>query len=136
MSSLLVFLLCSLILTAPANADDPFYTDCPSNMNYMRGSAFQANLNALLSSLTSAAAAASSRFAEKVTGAAPDQTYGLAQCRADINASDCRACLDASARGVATWCPGQKSATYIYDSCLLRHSTPTRASSAKTTGWW
>ncbi|TVU02152.1 hypothetical protein EJB05_52377, partial [Eragrostis curvula] len=70
MSSLLAFflLLCSLILAAPAYADDPFYTDCPSNTNYTRGSEFQTNLDALLSSLTSAAATVSSRFAEKVTG--------------------------------------------------------------------
>ncbi|CAL5095567.1 unnamed protein product [Urochloa decumbens] len=106
-----------------ANAEDPFYTGCPSNTNYTRGGAFEANLDALLSSLPAAAAASSpTGFATNTTGASPNQAFGLAQCRADVNASDCLACLDGSARDMATKCPGQKSATLIYDKCLLRHS--------------
>ncbi|KAG0518621.1 hypothetical protein BDA96_09G191700 [Sorghum bicolor] len=113
----------SSLLVATANADDPWYTDCPSNTNYTRGSAFQANLDALLSSLP-AAAAASSGFADNVTGAAPgqQQAYGLAQCRGDVNSSACLACLDGSARHIAATCPGQKERMLIYDECLLRHS--------------
>ncbi|XP_062231735.1 cysteine-rich receptor-like protein kinase 25 isoform X2 [Phragmites australis] len=122
MSSLLpLLLLCSSLLTAPTNAGDPVYTYCPNNTNYTRGSAFQANLDALLSSLPSAAAA-SSGFAKSTTGAAPDQAYGFAQCRADVNATSCLTCLDGSAQDMASKCPGQKSAMLIYDACLLRHS--------------
>ncbi|KAK3138406.1 hypothetical protein QOZ80_5AG0368510 [Eleusine coracana subsp. coracana] len=124
MSSLLAFLLLSsfILAGAPANAEDPDYTDCPSDTNYTRGSAFEANLNALLSSLP-AAALASSGFARDVTGAALDeQAFGLAQCRADVNSSTCRACLDGSVRDMASNCPGQKDAMLIYDKCLLRHS--------------
>lgn len=121
MHSLLPILLCSFLLATAANADNPFYTGCPNNTNYTRGSAFQANLNALLASLPSAAAA-SAGFATNTTGTAPDQAYGLAQCRADVNASDCRACLDGSTRDMARVCPGQKSAMLIYDACQLRHS--------------
>ncbi|CAN6332565.1 unnamed protein product [Urochloa humidicola] len=117
-----ILLLCSSLLTTTTNAEDPFYTGCPSNTNYTRGSAFEANLDTLLSSLP-AAAVASTGFAKNTTGAAPpDQAFGLAQCRADVNASDCRACLDGSARDMAAKCPGQKSATLIYGACLLRHS--------------
>jgi hypothetical protein len=121
MHSLLPILLCSFLLASVANADNPFYTGCPNNTNYTRGSAFQANLNALLASLPSAAAA-SAGFATNTTGTAPDQAYGLAQCRADVNASDCGACLDGSTRDMARVCPGQKSAMLIYDACQLRHS--------------
>jgi hypothetical protein len=123
MSRLLALLLCSfLLLAVPTNAEDPFYTDCPSNTNYTRGSAFQANLDALLSSIPGAAAA-SSGFAENVTDPGPDQVYGYAQCRGDVNASDCRACLDAAARDMGSKCTaGQKTAGLFYDKCLLRHS--------------
>jgi hypothetical protein len=91
MSAFLAFLLGSLILllAAPANAGTALryeYKECRSDTNYTRGSAFQANLDALLASLP-AAAAASSGFARNVTGVAPDQVFGLVQCRADINAS-------------------------------------------------
>ncbi|TVU01626.1 hypothetical protein EJB05_52899, partial [Eragrostis curvula] len=115
----LLLLVCSLILAAPANADDPIYADCPSNTNYTRGSAFQVNLDALLSSLPGAAAA-SSGYAENVVGTAPDQAC---TCRGDVNASDCRACLDAAVRDMATKCTaGEKSAMLVYEACLLRHS--------------
>ncbi|CAN6337221.1 unnamed protein product [Urochloa humidicola] len=114
-----------LLLASAAIADDlRFYisADCPDNMNYTRGGTFQANLGALLSSLP-AAAAASSGFAENTTGAAPDQAFGLAQCRGDVSAPDCRSCLDTSAREISTsTCPGQKSAMLVYEGCLLRYS--------------
>ncbi|TVU20011.1 hypothetical protein EJB05_36197, partial [Eragrostis curvula] len=140
MSSLLaLLLLCSLILAALANDDHPFFTDCPSNTNYTDGSAFQANLDALLSSLP-AAAAASSGFAENVTGVAPDQAYGLAQCRADVNASACRACLDASVQDMASMCTaGQKNAMLAYEDCLLRHSNASFFGAVDTSVhkyWW
>ncbi|TVU19998.1 hypothetical protein EJB05_36184, partial [Eragrostis curvula] len=124
MSSLLAFLLlCSLTLAAPANASDPyyFYIDCPSNTNYTCGSAFQAKLNALLSSLPTAAAA-SSGFAKNITGAAPDQAYGVAQCRGDINASDYLACLGTAAQDPARFTStlvtlmGNLTATAAYES--------------------
>ncbi|KAK3135213.1 hypothetical protein QOZ80_5BG0416150 [Eleusine coracana subsp. coracana] len=122
MSSLVAFLLVGsfILLAAPANAEDPF---CPSNMNYTRGSTFQANLEALLSSLPAAAVASSGLFAMNSTGATPpDQAFGLAQCRADVNASDCRSCLDNMVKDMATKCPGQKDAMLFYDFCLLRHA--------------
>ncbi|KAK8457531.1 hypothetical protein SEVIR_3G200800v4 [Setaria viridis] len=120
-----ILLLCSSLLVATTNADnEPQYKGCPSDANYTRGSAFQANLDALLSSLP-AAAASTSGFAENATGAAPgQQAYGLAQCRADVNASDCRVCLDGLVQDMASDinCSVQKNAMFIYDKCKLRHS--------------
>ncbi|TVU19894.1 hypothetical protein EJB05_36075, partial [Eragrostis curvula] len=118
--------------------DTPAATSRPRNTNYTRGSAFQANLDVLLSSIPGAVAASSSGFAENVTGAAPDQAYGLAQCRADVNASDCRACLDASVQNMATWCPGQKSAMLVYDDevCLLRYSNASFSGAGDTSVVW
>ncbi|TVT99809.1 hypothetical protein EJB05_54810, partial [Eragrostis curvula] len=117
-----VLLSLSLLVTT-TNGDEHIYIDdCPGNASYTPGSAFQANLDALLSTLPGAAAA-SSGFAKNATGAAPDQAYGLAQCRGDVNASACRSCLDASVRDVTRGlCRGQKSAMVIYDACQLRYS--------------
>ncbi|CAO2185533.1 unnamed protein product [Urochloa humidicola] len=127
----ILLLLCwSVRLAGTANADDlvwPVIPYCPQdNMNYTRGDAFQANLDALLSSLP-AAAAASSGFATNTTGgaaAAPDQVFGLAQCRSDITPSDCRACLNNTAREMAggSACLGQKNAMLVHEGCLLRYS--------------
>ncbi|XP_039803625.1 cysteine-rich repeat secretory protein 38-like [Panicum virgatum] len=123
-----------LLLPATTNADDLGYYitgACSNNMNYTRGSAFQANHDAILSSLP-AAAAASSGFAENVTGAAPDLAYSLAQCRGDASASECRSCLDGAVRDMAALCPVQKSAVLIYEGCLLRLSNASFFGRVKT----
>jgi len=120
-----ILLLCSSLLATTANADNPTAESCPSDTNYTRGSAFQANLDALLSSLPATAAAAPTGFATNTTGTSPDQAaYGLAQCRADvIDTSGCRTCLDGTAQDVAAGkCAGQKKAVLVYDNCLLRLS--------------
>ncbi|OEL30082.1 Cysteine-rich receptor-like protein kinase 25 [Dichanthelium oligosanthes] len=122
-SLLVVILLFSPLLTTTANAGSPV-AYCPSDTNYTRGSAFQSNLDVLLSSLAATAVAASTGFATNTTGTSPGQAYGLAQCRADlINASNCGACLDGSAQDLAaSRCAGQKKAMLVYDDCLLRLS--------------
>jgi hypothetical protein len=124
MHRLLPIVLCSSLLATAASADDPIGESCPSNANYTRGSAFQENLDALLSSLPATAGAASTGFATNDTGTSPDQAYGLAQCRADVvNSSDCGVCLNGTARVLAaSKCAGQKKATLIFDKCLLRLS--------------
>uniref|UniRef100_A0ACD5T984 Uncharacterized protein n=1 Tax=Avena sativa TaxID=4498 RepID=A0ACD5T984_AVESA len=125
-----------LLVGAAKAAADPTVTDCPNNTNYTRGGVFQANLDALLSFLPAAASAASG-FAKNATGTAPDEAYGLAQCRADVNASECRACLDTSALDAASKCPGQKSSMLIYDNCLLRHSNASFFGTVdKSVVWW
>ncbi|CAM0874836.1 unnamed protein product [Alopecurus aequalis] len=131
-------LLPLLLLVAAANARDLFYTDCPSNTNYTRGGVFQANLDALLDTLPGAASAASG-FATNTTGASPNRAYGLAQCRADVTASDCLTCLGASVQDMASVCPGQKDAMLAYDNCLLRHANASFLGVADTSSvkyWW
>ncbi|KAK3135214.1 hypothetical protein QOZ80_5BG0416160 [Eleusine coracana subsp. coracana] len=116
-------LLCSLSLLAAITtyAEDSILFECESDTNYTRGSAFQANLKALLSSLPSAAAA-SQGFAENVTGAAPDQAFGLAQCRRDVSASVCNKCVTKLAQKLYTGCLGKRSAIIVSDTCQLRYS--------------
>jgi hypothetical protein len=126
-------LLLILLIGASKAGADPTSTDCPSNTNYTRGGVFESNLDALLSFLPAAASTSTaSGFAENATGAEPDVAYGLAQCRADINMSDCRACLDASAQDAASKCPGQKSSMLFYDNCVLRHSNASFFGAADT----
>ncbi|KAF8715929.1 hypothetical protein HU200_026893 [Digitaria exilis] len=81
---------------------------------YTRGSAFEANLDAPLSSSLPTVVAASSGFAENTTGAATTNqpAYGLAQCRADVNASVCRSGMTGN-----VMCSFHDS-----DECLLRYS--------------
>ncbi|GJM88945.1 hypothetical protein PR202_ga05531 [Eleusine coracana subsp. coracana] len=122
--SLLLLLLCSsYLLSAVTNAEDVsyFHIECVSDTNYTRGGAFQSNLESLLSSLPSSAAA-SGGFAENATGAAPDEAYGLAQCRRDASARDCSKCVDTLAQKLSSGCQGLKSAIAVASPCMLRYS--------------
>nr|CAB3461096.1 unnamed protein product [Digitaria exilis] len=129
-SLLLTILLCSsssLLTTTTANDDNPV-AYCPSDTNYTRGGAFQANLDILLSSLPATAAGSSTVRHEHhrlllvllllLLARRPDG------CRADvINTSVCDACLDCSAQHMAaSKCAGHKTAVLVYDDCLLRYS--------------
>ncbi|TVU02148.1 hypothetical protein EJB05_52373, partial [Eragrostis curvula] len=90
--------------------------------NYTLDGTFQANLDAILSSLP-AAAAASWGFAKNTTGAAaPDQAYGLPQCRRDVSAPLCSSCVEKMAQKLRDGCPGRKNAIIFSETCMLRHS--------------
>ncbi|TVU20009.1 hypothetical protein EJB05_36195, partial [Eragrostis curvula] len=109
-----LFLICSLsLLAAPTIAEDDINFECVSNTNYTRGGAFQANLDALLSSLP-AAAAASWGFAKNA--------YGLAQCRRDVSAPVCSKCVEKLAQKLRAGCRGLKSGIIFSETCMLRHS--------------
>ncbi|TVU19999.1 hypothetical protein EJB05_36185, partial [Eragrostis curvula] len=118
---ILLLLGSSLFATTATNVDEPIHMDCVDNVTDAHAGAFDGILDALLSSLP-AAAAASSGFAKDTIGSAPNLAYGLAQCRADVNASDCRACLDASAKDASAKCRGQRSAMVVREACMLRYS--------------
>ncbi|KAM4097985.1 hypothetical protein ACJW30_07G043200 [Castanea mollissima] len=52
----------------------------------------------------------------------PYQTYGLALCRRDIAAADCKACVNEASNEIHRRCPYDKGAIIWYDNCLLKYS--------------
>uniref|UniRef100_A0A1D1XWS1 Cysteine-rich repeat secretory protein 38 n=1 Tax=Anthurium amnicola TaxID=1678845 RepID=A0A1D1XWS1_9ARAE len=96
------------------------YNTCAVGGNYTANSVFQANLDRLLSSLTSTAPATG--YSNDTTGGDPDKVRGLALCRGDTTVDKCRECLDGAARQVVQLCPYSKAATVWYDECHLRYS--------------
>ncbi|XP_042377178.1 cysteine-rich repeat secretory protein 38-like [Zingiber officinale] len=122
-SYLLPLLLAFHFNPAVVTAIDPrFIRDmCPTEANYTAGSAFDTNLNLLLSSLSSASAAAAG-FHNDTIGRPPDQAFGLALCRGDLSLSDCQGCLNASVSQITHSCPTGVNSTIWYDICMLRYS--------------
>ncbi|KAM0952324.1 putative protein kinase RLK-Pelle-DLSV family [Dioscorea sansibarensis] len=120
-----------LILHIPlALSADPLYSVCSYNTNYSSNSTFQANLNLLLSSLTSNIAY--SGYFNDTKGKPPDQVFGLAICRGDLTGGTCNDCLVASVQSIIQRCPRQTSATIWYEQCLLRYSNQRFFSQAST----
>ncbi|XP_039168029.1 G-type lectin S-receptor-like serine/threonine-protein kinase At1g61550 isoform X2 [Eucalyptus grandis] len=96
---------------------------CPNTTLFTPNSAYQSNLNTLLSSLASAAADGADGFANATVGQNhPDQVYGLFFCRGDINTSTCGDCVATGKQDILQRCPNQRVSVIWYDECMLRYS--------------
>jgi hypothetical protein len=118
----LLFLSAICILIVQAIAQPPFlYNFCLDKGNYTRNSTYQANLNDLLSSLTSNTKI-DYGFYNKSYGQNPDKVYALGLCRGDVKPEVCRSCLNNATNLLPLLCPYQKEAIGWYDYCMLRYS--------------
>ncbi|KAK1303139.1 Cysteine-rich receptor-like protein kinase 8 [Acorus calamus] len=118
--SLLLTTTLLVSLSTTTTRADPLYQICQNKSNYTTNSIYQANLNTLLSSLSSNGP--TTGFFTTTQGNPPDQVDGLVLCRGDTNVSACAACLDTAVVDVVQSCPTQKGAVIWYDNCLLRYS--------------
>ncbi|XP_078153578.1 cysteine-rich repeat secretory protein 55-like [Carex rostrata] len=81
----------------------------------------QTNINQVISDLTTKASV--SGFAVTSSGKGKNTIYGLAQCRGDVSADDCSACLASAAKQFPMTCPKQSDARLWYDYCFVRYDT-------------
>ncbi|KAF8037853.1 hypothetical protein BT93_B0635 [Corymbia citriodora subsp. variegata] len=96
---------------------------CPNTTLFTPNSAYQFNLNTLLSSLSSAAADTADGFANATVGQnPPDQVYGLFLCRGDVNTAMCSDCVATGKQDILQRCPNRRMSVIWYDECMLRYS--------------
>nr|CAD1837478.1 unnamed protein product [Ananas comosus var. bracteatus] len=123
------FLLCSLLFvllhTPTSKSQSQLYSifsNCSADPNFTANSAFQSNLNHLLSTLP--AATAPSGFYNSTVGqnGGGGEVYGLALCRGDVSSPECSTCLSSAAQYAVTECPRGVSNTVWNDTCMLRYS--------------
>ncbi|XP_058092234.1 cysteine-rich receptor-like protein kinase 10 isoform X2 [Magnolia sinica] len=119
--TLIFFSLSSLsaLLYTPVSAQLPEFS-CSTTSNYTTNSAFETNLNLLLSSLSSNASR--SGFFNDTSGDDPDRVYGLVLCRGDATPDRCQSCATIASQGVIQACPSSKNGTIWYIYCMLRYS--------------
>jgi len=91
------------------------------NSTYTNGSAFQMNLNKVLESLVLNVSTAGFNTSSVNDGQNSNSTvYGLAQCRGDLNSSDCKQCSSMAKARLVKGC--NKTSGFIQlDGCLLRY---------------
>ncbi|KAK1304472.1 Cysteine-rich receptor-like protein kinase 8 [Acorus calamus] len=118
--SLLLTTILLVSLSTTTTRAQPLNQFCQNNGNYTTNSTYQANLNSLLSSLSSNGP--TTGFFTATQGSPPDQVDGLVLCRGDTNLTTCATCLDNAVPDIIQLCPYQKSAVVWYDYCLLRYS--------------
>ncbi|CAG7887388.1 unnamed protein product, partial [Brassica rapa] len=95
---------------------------------------YLANLQTLLSSLSSRNASYSAGFQNATAGQAPDRVTGLFLCRGDITPEVCRRCVVFAVNETVTRCPNEREVTLYYDKCLLRYSNGNILSTLITNG--
>ncbi|KAL0363261.1 UNVERIFIED_CONTAM: Cysteine-rich receptor-like protein kinase [Sesamum calycinum] len=109
-------------------------TSCLNNGNYTSNSTFKANLDAVLSSLSTNVD--SNGFYNASLGQNPDRVNAIVLCRGDIQLDTCRGCLQNATAELITSCPNQKQAIDWQDGCLLRYSNETFVGTLATGPTW
>ncbi|XP_017978388.1 PREDICTED: cysteine-rich repeat secretory protein 38 isoform X1 [Theobroma cacao] len=116
---------CSLILSlaALALADDPYF-ECgfvEDRGNYTANSSYQANLNRIVSQLSSLTEF-NYGFFNLSAGESPDEVKAIALCTGDRTQDECNSCLHRTATELIQRCPWHKEATAWSEFCLVRYA--------------
>ncbi|KAL3522079.1 hypothetical protein ACH5RR_014913 [Cinchona calisaya] len=120
----LLFLSCMVYLFTFNRAQELLLDKRCENNN--TNTAYQANLNFLLSTLSSNASRVANGFYNATAGAVQDPSntvYGLFLCRGDISNDACQQCVESASREILQLCPKAKTAIVWFDTCLLRYSS-------------
>ncbi|KAJ9169028.1 hypothetical protein P3X46_020498 [Hevea brasiliensis] len=123
MSPLKLFIILPFLLVITvAQSPTYLYHFCSNTTTFTANSTYQANLNLLLSSLSSNSTGNNTGFYSTSTGRDPDDIYGLFLCRGDITSDACQTCVTLATTEIVQRCPVEKEAITWYDQCLLRYS--------------
>ncbi|KAJ4982448.1 hypothetical protein NE237_033285 [Protea cynaroides] len=120
----LFFLLSSSLLwSLSQGALQPCYaaSSCDTGANFTANSIYQANLNLLLSTLSSNAIN-STGFYNTTTGQNSNTVYGLFMCRGDTTSDECVQCVKLAIANITQICSNNAAAIIWYDLCMLRYS--------------
>ncbi|XP_059439419.1 cysteine-rich receptor-like protein kinase 15 [Corylus avellana] len=118
--SAMLFLIIPLLMRPVLASGDPVYTFCnPESRNYALSSPFENNLNLLLESLPSNTSVKG--FYNNSTGEDPDEVYGQALCRGDVNSTVCRDCIKNASQEILKQCKTE-DATIWFKLCQVRYS--------------
>ncbi|KAK4258881.1 hypothetical protein QN277_005280 [Acacia crassicarpa] len=120
---MLSFLCLLPIFISQITAQPQFlYHNCDNaNGNYTANSAYQTNLNNLLSNIASNTEI-DYGFYNFSFGQNSDKVNAIGLCRGDVAPDLCRSCLNDSRTQLTQLCPNQMEAIGFYDNCMLRYS--------------
>lgn len=95
--------------------------NCLNSETFANNSTYQANLNTLISSLSTNIG--SSGFYNASIGQSPDRINAIVLCRGDISLTACRECVDATAPELVRRCLNNKDAIFWNETCMVRYSS-------------
>ncbi|XP_044965840.1 cysteine-rich receptor-like protein kinase 6 [Hordeum vulgare subsp. vulgare] len=109
-------LLMALLLPPLASSQWP---KCDMTSNFTQNSTYQANIQALSTTIPKNVSSSRTLFAFASVGTVPDIVNALALCRGDINASACGDCVANGFKDAQQLCPYNRVAAVYYDTCYL-----------------
>nr|XP_023884992.1 cysteine-rich repeat secretory protein 38-like [Quercus suber]POF22530.1 cysteine-rich repeat secretory protein 38 [Quercus suber] len=115
-----IYLLTFALFLQTIFGDIPLYNICSSSVNFTSNDQYESNLRKLLGNLNYQTP--SLGFGLGSVGWYQYQTYGIALCRGDVAAADCKACVNDASNEIHKLCPYDKGAIIWYDNCLLKYS--------------
>ncbi|XP_057986392.1 cysteine-rich receptor-like protein kinase 15 isoform X2 [Hevea brasiliensis] len=98
------------------------YSICTNTTTFTGNSTYQANVNNLLSQLSTSAVRLNGLYTSS-SGKDPDVVYGLSLCFGDISSDICQNCVTNATKDIVGRCPIGKEAMVWYDECFLRYSS-------------
>ncbi|KAI3412668.1 uncharacterized protein J3R85_017005 [Psidium guajava] len=110
---------CSALLLRTTLGANPLFQFCSASKNFTANSPYESNLNKLTSFLYTKTP--SSGFGLGSIGQYQDKVYGLALCRGDVSASDCKACVADAGAEIRRGCHRNKGAIIWYDECMFKY---------------
>jgi hypothetical protein len=121
MEMLIFVIFSTLLLSSPCHADTNVNTgsQCSESDRATTSSEYEANLSGILNSLA-ANGPIHDGFYTAEAGKGANKIYGLAQCRGDISAADCAACIKNVT--MVQGCSNSRNATLWFTWCFLRYS--------------
>jgi hypothetical protein len=119
MSSFSIYMLTFALLLQTIYGASPLFHFCSSSENFTTNDPYDSNLRKLLGNLYYQTPPQG--FALGSVGQDPYKTYGLALCRGDVEATDCRTCVNEATAEIHKRCPYNKGAIIWYDNCLLKY---------------
>ncbi|KAL6969996.1 hypothetical protein U1Q18_029705 [Sarracenia purpurea var. burkii] len=125
LSSFFGFFLAISLLTHPSSSSStqPFlYVGC-SQLKYAHGTAYESNVNSLLTSLVNSASICTfNNFKISVPGSGPnDVVYGLFQCRGDLQNSTCRDCVARAVSQLGVLCVDSTGGGLQLEGCFVKY---------------
>ncbi|KAK7324774.1 hypothetical protein VNO77_28608 [Canavalia gladiata] len=99
---------------------DPLFHFCSSSENFTAHSPYELNLKTLINSIVYKTP--STGFGLGSVGQYQNQkAYGLALCRGDVLASDCKTCVSEATQEILNRCPYNKGSIIWYDYCMFKY---------------
>lgn len=110
----------ALSLSTTARAQSPNYVgdDCQNSTEQALTTAYQTNLNKVLSWLSSDAATSKGYNHTTIGTNTSDTVYGFYDCRADVTESFCQFCVSTAASEIPQRCPNRSSAVICTTSAF------------------